>query len=101
MYICLFYQYVDSHGDVIIYVKDSIHYMRRNDLELQGIECIWVQLTDREDSIHLAIDMGISDIIITGDFNFNMLHKQTSRKINTFCEQFSLFQCINEPTNFT
>ena len=46
MYICLFYQYVDSHGGVIIYVKDSIHYRRRNDVELQGIECIWVQLTD-------------------------------------------------------
>ena len=35
----------DSHGGVIIYVKDSIHYRRRNDLELQGIESIWVQLT--------------------------------------------------------
>ena len=30
-----------------------------------------------------------------------MLNNQTSRKINTFCEQFSLFQCINEPTHFT
>ena len=114
----------DSHGGVIIYVKDSIHYRRRNDLELQGIESIWVQLTLKhkhvlfglfyrppnsdsiyysgiEDSIHLAIDTGISDIIITGDFNFNMLNEQTSRKINTFCEQLSLFQCKNEPTNFT
>ena len=35
----------DSHGGVIIYVKDSIHYRRRNNLELQGIECIWIQLT--------------------------------------------------------
>ena len=114
----------DSHGGVIIYVKDSIHYRRRNDLELRGIECIWIQLTLKhkhvlfglfyrppnsdsiyysgiEDSIHLAIDSGITDIIITGDFNFNMLNNQTSRKINTFCEQFSLFQCINEPTHFT
>ena len=35
----------DSHGGVIIYVKDSIHYRRRNDLELRGIGCIWIQLT--------------------------------------------------------
>ena len=99
----------DSHAAVIIYVKNSIHYRRRNDLELHGIRCIWIQLTLKhkhvlfglfyrhpnsdsihysgiEDSIHLAIDSGISDISITGDFNFNMLNVQTSRKIITFCE---------------
>ena len=27
-----------------------------------------------EDSISLAIDSGISDIIVTGDFNYNMLN---------------------------
>lgn len=114
----------DSHGGVIIYVKDTIHYRRRLDLEPQGIECIWIQLTLKhkqilfglfyrppnsdaiyystiEDSIHLAIDSGITDVIVTGDFNFNMLNTQTARKINTFCEQFSLFQSIAEPTHFT
>ena len=40
-------------------------------------------------------------MIITSDFNFNMLHPQTSRKIHTFCIQFALFQAINESTHFT
>ena len=93
----------DSHGGVIIYVKDSIYYRRRNDMELQRIECIWIQLTLKhkhvlfglfyrppnsvymyysgiEDSIHLAFDSGITDIIITGDFNFNMLNNRLLEK---------------------
>ena len=30
----------DNHGDVIIYVKDTLFYRRRNDLEPLGIECL-------------------------------------------------------------
>ena len=53
-----------------------------------------------EDSIYLAIDTGINDIIITGDFNFNMLHAQTSTKIRSLCEEISLTQVITEPTHY-
>ena len=98
--------------------------MRRRDLEPNGVECIWVELTLRqkhvlfgvfyrppsadalyfssiEDSIHLAVDTGINDIIITGDFNYNMLNAHTSNKIKSICEQFSLTQTIDNPTHFT
>ena len=51
--------------------------------------------------IALAVDTGISDIIITGDFNLNMLSQQTSRKIDTVCQTYSLSQIISEPTHFT
>ena len=76
----------DSHGGVFIYVKESVYHKRRADLEPRGIECIWIELLlkhkhilfglfdkppNSEDSIHLAIDTGISDIIVTGDFNLN------------------------------
>ena len=54
-----------------------------------------------EDSIHLAIDTGIDDVIITGDLNFNMSNPQSARKIQSLSEQFSLRQCISEPTHFT
>ena len=30
----------DSHGGVILYIKEGIHYKRRNDLEIRGIESI-------------------------------------------------------------
>ncbi|MCG8049110.1 MAG: reverse transcriptase domain-containing protein [Candidatus Thiodiazotropha endolucinida] len=108
----------------MIYIKDSIYYRRRLDLEPKGIECIWIELilkhkhvlfglfyrppnsnsiyySTLEDSIHLAVDTGINDIIITGDFNFNVYNLQSARKINDICSEFSLTQIVNEPTHFT
>lgn len=114
----------DSHGGVMLYVKDSLYYLRRRDLEPRGIECLWIELTLKhkhvllglfyrppnsdsiyfssiEDSIHLAVDTGITDIIITGDFNCNMLNAQLSVKVKNLCEEFSLSQTINQPTHYT
>ena len=77
----------DSHGGVLIYVKSGLRYKRRDDLEIRGIESIWIELANHhkrilfglfyrppdananclsqiEDSIALAVDTGISDIII-------------------------------------
>ena len=34
----------DSHGGVILYIKDTLHYTRRRDLEPNGIECLWIEL---------------------------------------------------------
>ena len=82
---------------VMIYVKDTLYYKRRLDLEPIGTECIWIEIQLKhkkflfglfyrplnsdaeyfstvEDSICLAIDTGITDVIITGDFNCNMLN---------------------------
>ena len=81
----------DSHRGVIVYIKYSIHYKRHRVLELNGVECIWVELTLRqkhvlfgvfyrppsadalyfssiEYSIHLALDTDVNDIILTSDF---------------------------------
>ena len=108
----------------MLYVKERLHYRRGQDLEPKGIECLWVEIINQhkhvlfglfhrppnsdanyyssiEDSIHLAVDTGLNDIIVTGDFNFNLLSTQTSRKIEYFCTQFSLYQSIDQPTHFT
>ena len=114
----------DSHGGVIVYVKETIFYKRRMDLELNGVECIWIELTLKhkkvllgtfyrppnvsavynnviEDSVSLACNSGIKDIIITGDFNFNCFNALSARNIDSMCEQFGLSQTITEPTHFT
>ena len=114
----------DHHGGVMIYVKDSVHYTRRNDLEPLNIERIWIEiqlkqtrllfglfygppnsdalyLSAIEDSISLALDTQISNIIVTGDFNLNVLNPHTYNKISDICTQFSLYQTITEPTHFT
>ena len=54
-----------------------------------------------ENSLALALDTGIADIIVTGDFNFNVLNPQTARKTDSFCTQFSLYQSVEQPIHFT
>lgn len=40
---------------------------------------------DIEESIALTLDTGISDVIVTGDFNLNLLNPQIKRKLDTLC----------------
>ena len=114
----------DNHGGVMLYVKETILYKRRADLEIRGIENIWIELINNhkrilfgifyrppnsdtnyfsniEDSLALAVDTDIADIIVTGDFNLNVLNARTSRKIESLCSQFSFYQSIDQPTHFT
>ena len=113
-----------NEGGVMLYVKEGLHYKRRDDLELRNIECIWIEVSNShkrtlvglfyrpprsdsaylssiEDYIGLAIDTGIKDIIITGDFNLNTARPDTLRKVDSICTQFNLHQLIEEPTHFT
>ena len=54
-----------------------------------------------EDSISLAVDIGIPEVIITGEFHLNLFNQQAFRKISSICTQFSLYQCIDDPTHYT
>lgn len=79
-----------------MYVKDNINVSRRDDLDFDDLEGIWVQIKINgkrsyleflyppkstqeiwgklESSIEMAInDTAIDDVIITGDFNDNQL----------------------------
>ena len=98
----------------MMYVMDSVHYTRRNDLEPLNIECIWIKiqlkhtrllfglfyrppnsdalyLSAIEDSISLALATQIINIIVTCDFSLNVLNPHTSNKISDICTQFSLY----------
>ena len=97
--------------------------MRRGDLEIRGVENIWIELANNhkrvlfgvfyrppnsdatyfsniEDSLALAVDTDMADVIVTGDLNLNMLNIRTSRKIESLCIQFSFYQSIDEPMHF-
>ena len=101
-----------------------MHYCRRRDIEPRDIECIWVEIISKhkhvlfgvfyrppnadsdyytaiETSLNLAVDTGYNDIIVTGDFNFNMLIPNTARKINSLCSQFAFQQSVDEPVHYT
>ena len=91
----------DRHSGVMIYVKDSLFYKRRYELEPRNTECIWIEiqlnhtrvlfglfyrppnsnaayLASIEDSISLALDTKINNIIVTGDINLDMFSNHTS-----------------------
>ncbi|MEW8545280.1 MAG: reverse transcriptase family protein, partial [Candidatus Thiodiazotropha sp.] len=110
-------------GGVIIYVRDSLKYKRRSDLEVRGLEVVWVEIqvkckkvliggfyrppnsnTDYfnllSESIDRAINTNIVDIIITGDFNYNMLSNENNKMIDLM-NQYSLKLIIKEATHFT
>ena len=113
-----------SRGGVILYVKDNINVSRRDDLDFDDLEGIWVQIKINgkqilfgifyippkstqdiweklESSIEMAInDTAIDDVIITGDFNDNQLDYSRT-KISFLLTKFSLLQMIDEPTHFT
>ena len=109
-------------GGVIVYVRDTLSCKRRVDLEVHGVEGVWLELTIKskrilvggfyrppnssleyfnllKESIDRACSTNIIDIIITGDFNYNM--KSENNKISEITREFNLTQLISEPTHFT
>ena len=106
-------------GGVVIYVKDSFLLKRRSDLEIRGLEAVWVELRVKgktsllggfyrppnsknliSESVDRAYNTNISDTIITGDFNYNMLSSENN-KIKKMINQYNLKQLITEPTHLT
>ena len=111
-------------GGICVYVTNNIYATRRTDLELNDIECIWIEvslnnkklligtfyrpptskpptLKSIENSIGLACDTDINDILIVGDFNLDILKHASGNKINSICQQFNLHNLIQEPSHFT
>ena len=103
----------DAHGGVCVYVDQNYLSKRRSDLETNRAECIWVEITIQhrklligtlyrppeskneillsiEDSIGLARDTNIHNILVTGDFNFDMLKDNSQKKVNNICQYFGL-----------
>ena len=104
--------------------KENLYYKRRVDPEIGGVENIWIELAENHKRILFGVffidtefrcyllfkywglpSFGsghcISDIIVTGDFNLNVLNVRTTRKIESLCTQFSFYQSFDQPTHFT
>ena len=48
-----------------------------------------------EESLSIAVDTNISDIIVTNDFNINLLNPRSTTKIRSLCTQFSFSWQLN------
>ena len=110
-------------GGVAMFVAEHLGATRMNDLELPGLEALWVKIkagcnvmlfcvcyrppdsdasfwASLQDSIDLARHTGISDIILGGDFNADP-GTRAGQLLNVFCRTNEMTCHINEPTRIT
>ncbi len=110
-------------GGVAMYVRDSLYAKQRNDLSINGLESLWIELhIDHrklllggiyrpphsnntewnllEESIDRAFNQRVDNILVTGDFNIDIL-KGTPNKINRLTTSYSAEQLITTATHFT
>jgi hypothetical protein len=111
-------------GGVAIYVKNDYHVVHRNDLEVLGVECVWVEIKISknhpvligtfyrppdslnytfdliEHSIYLVVDTGVNTIVVLCDYNEDQLKPQNNKMSNIFVK-YNMIQFINEPTHCT
>ena len=44
----------DNHGGICVYVKENVHAKRRVDLELQNIECLWIEVSSNRNKLMIG-----------------------------------------------
>jgi len=114
---------ISAGGGIIVYIKDSISFVRRHDLESDDIESIWLQINIVKykpylinfvyrppnspqswiDSFELQInkaDMEDCNMYSTGDFNFHCLSQNifNNKKWEKLITDFNLKQHVSFPT---
>ncbi|XP_045210645.2 uncharacterized protein LOC123562055 [Mercenaria mercenaria] len=110
-------------GGVAIYVRQNINVTHRQDLSVNGLEAVWIELhvNNRklllggiyrppsannnywqllEHSIDQAFNEPCDDILITGDFNTDVLLNPSNR-LDRFMSSYNAHQLIDTPTHFT
>ena len=115
-------------GGIGVYISSSIPFQRRLDLELEDIECIWIELLfpkskgflvgiiyrPPDSSKHLSVNFNCKfesmvssvsaekkECILTGDINCNYLVSSDHKEIKSTLAYFGLKQLITSPTRIT
>ena len=112
----------NDHGGVACYVRDSLPVTHRTDLNVDGIEALWIEVKPKyakpilvctfysQPSAYVEYfkrfdekvqSINNDDVIILGDFNLDVLSDNTFKKVNDFCINNQFTQLIDEPTRVT
>ncbi|MES9881523.1 MAG: reverse transcriptase family protein [Sedimenticola sp.] len=114
----------EEGGGIIVYVKDGVRCKRREDLESDRLECLWIELFPKNSKSFLVGNMyrhpnesvnwnnefenqiekvlqQQKEFYLLGDFNRDLLNKQTSKGWLDFIEPFGLTQVVSTPTRIT
>ncbi|XP_045166980.2 uncharacterized protein LOC123530274 [Mercenaria mercenaria] len=110
-------------GGVAIHVRDTIHAVERKDLHMNNLEALWIEIhvnqrklliagiyrppdsnntqwLNMEHSLDQAFNGHFDDILVTGDFNVNILASPSSR-MSRLIDSYNAKQLISTPTYFT
>ena len=110
-------------GGVVVYVRDTLTCRRRPDLEIRGLEAVWIEIKTNSKKVlkggfhrlpnsniqyfnHInesrdrAYNTNIADVIILGNFNSNMLHNNNN-KMKELIQIYNMKQLISDPPHFT
>ena len=116
-----------SGGGVGCYISDRIKYNRREELETENLELMWLEIMRSNSSpIYVGVlyrkpstlDIGnffsaleenvdkvfnlSNNVILMGDFNCNMLTENSfSKKVTEVCNTMTMTQVIEHPTRIT
>ncbi|XP_072014831.1 uncharacterized protein [Amphiura filiformis] len=113
-------------GGVAIYVSNDLQSVYKPDFESDSIESVWteIQLPKTKSVIigsvyrppsskvgymvslkshlsHVVDNSGNSDLVVTGDFNLDLLKPEKAKVANQLCQQFGWHNVINTPTRIT
>ena len=104
-------------GGVAMYIRNSLTFIRRNDLETDDVECIWIEIKCKQrqpvligslyrppsspvefidklgDIIH-RVSCECKETIVTGDFNCDVSGDDSSTTSNPVISCFNLFQML-------
>ena len=115
---------VEAGGGLIVYVKNTVRCVRRNDLEQDDIECMFIEIFPPnsrsfiigniyrhpneniywneifETQIEKVLEAD-KELYLLGDFNRDLLNENIKRPWIEYMDQFGLFQLVTEPTRQT
>ena len=116
------------HGGVVLYIRDDLTYQRRTELEVAGLECIWIEILipntksvllaamykppdnskyldenflEKLDNMLSTITIENKESIITGDLNCDYLLPRDHADIKFSFSSNGFKQVINEPKRTT
>ena len=111
-------------GGVAIYIASGIPSCKRNDIIQGDIEGIWIEVSIQshrfllcgmyrppnsgsyywdliEQTFDNLCDSHITDLVILGDFNSDLLKPMHANRIQNLTNSYNLHQLIDEPTHYT
>ena len=62
-----------SYGGVAVYFKEAVHYERKPDLEINSLECVWLELKIKKKKLCMLLYMSLRAVRPRYGLKWNIL----------------------------